>query len=259
MRLTMALTAGTLGTLALLLVGTPWSDSAALPVSFMLLLPSGILLAGIVELVWQRPERIWQRPKPLSPGARWWGRIAAAVIGGAILFGAATISNLAFVDEPVEGNTLVGYAVSAALGLGSTVLLGRSKTFRKVCVSVDPARALIVVPILLGIARAVMDVLAFRWSSKTISVALLQMGRSGGYCPYLLRPRVTGTTTTEALDHVRLRVALVLFPFEDLALRAARRGAAAGAARSARRPPRAESKLSFRRRCLAAFRRKTRA
>lgn len=161
MRLIIALTAGTLGTLALLLVETPWSDPAALPVSLMLLLPFGILLAGVFEVVWHRAESMLRRPKRSSPAARWCGWIAAALMGGAILFGGAIISNLAFVDEPVEGNTLVGYAVSSVLGLGSTVLLGRSKTFREVCASVDPARALIFVPILLGIALAVVDALVF--------------------------------------------------------------------------------------------------
>ena len=161
MRLTTPLTAGTLGTLALLLVQTPWSSLVALPVSLALLLPLGILLAGVLELLWHPTERMWQRPDPSSPGARWRGRIAAASIGGAILFGGAVIANLAFVDEPVEGNTLVGYAVSAALGLGSTVLLGRSRTFREGCLSVDGVMASIVVPILLGISLAMVDALAF--------------------------------------------------------------------------------------------------
>jgi len=161
MRLIEALTAGTLGTLALLLVQTPWSNLVALPVSLTLLLPLGILLAGTVELLWNRIERIQQRPQPSSPGARWRGRIAAAVIGGAILFGGAIVSNLAFIDEPLEGNTLVGYAMSAALGLASTILLGRSKRFRELCLSVDPVTTLIVVPILLGTALAAVDAVAF--------------------------------------------------------------------------------------------------
>jgi hypothetical protein len=161
MRLTTPLTAGTLGTLALLLVQTPWSSLVALPVSLALFLPLGILLAVFLELLWHPTERMWQRPEPSSPSARWRGRIAAAIIGGAILFGGAIIANLAFVDEPVEGNTLVGYAVSAALGLSSTVLLGRSRTFCEACLSVDAVKASIVVPILLGIALATVDALAF--------------------------------------------------------------------------------------------------
>jgi hypothetical protein len=157
----MTLTAGTLGTLALLLVQIPWSNLVALPVSLALLLPLGILLAGAVELLWHGTEWMRQRPDPSSSSARWRGRIAATIVGGAILFGGAIVSNLAFVDEPVEGMTLVGYAVSAALALGSTVLLGRSKTFCEVCVSVDVVKASIVVPILLGITLAVVDALAF--------------------------------------------------------------------------------------------------
>jgi hypothetical protein len=41
------------------------------------------------------------------------------------------------------------------------VLLGRSKRFGEVCLAVDPVKALIVVPVLLGIALAVVDTLAF--------------------------------------------------------------------------------------------------
>jgi hypothetical protein len=83
------------------------------------------------------------------------------VIGGAILLGGAIVSNFAFVDEPVEGNTLLGYAASVTLALGSTILLARSKRFRELCLSVDAAKALIVVPIILGTGLAIMDVLAF--------------------------------------------------------------------------------------------------
>lgn len=156
-----ALSAGTLGTLALLLVQVPWSDPMALPLSLALFLPLGLLLAGALELVWHRAEGIWQTARPSSRGARRRARIAALVIGGAIMLGGAIVSNFAFVDEPVEGNTLLGYAVSATLALGSTILLARSKRFRELCLSVQAAKALIVVPIGAGTGLAIMDALAF--------------------------------------------------------------------------------------------------
>ena len=52
LRVVTALSAGALGTLALLLVQIPWSDPMALPVSLALFLPLGLLLAGpLVVLV----------------------------------------------------------------------------------------------------------------------------------------------------------------------------------------------------------------
>src|SRR5690606_29370377 len=106
----------------------PWSSPAALPLSIVLLSPPALVLALLTRWALHRARsRLARHADAIHRGAR----LALAVsLGGLVFLFGVVVSNFALVDEPLERNTLIGCALSFALGLALTASLLRSARFR---------------------------------------------------------------------------------------------------------------------------------
>ena len=148
-----------LATIALVLSELPWSSPSAVPVAVLCLLGPAALLAIVVQIVGAGLRPVGARYRDELRRAA--VPVTAIAVGSGAFIVGAIASNLAFVDEPVEGNTLRGYAASAAAALGISVALARSARFRRWMGGIRWARALVIAPAVAGSGIAALDAIAF--------------------------------------------------------------------------------------------------
>lgn len=122
-------TVATLAAALLLLAATPWTEPWAIPAPLVCLLPVSFALSWGIDLLRRAVRWLARRMGPTAQRAR--APAFALVLSATVFLAGAVVANLAFVDEPLEGNTLWGYAASATAAVVLTVALARSRSFHR--------------------------------------------------------------------------------------------------------------------------------
>jgi hypothetical protein len=103
------------------LVELPWSNWRGAPLALALALPLALPLGTLVEVLAALFERL------ASASSRPWDRVLLVASVSAFVFGiGGYVANVAFVDGPVSGYTLVGYGATAVVTLSVAALVLRT-------------------------------------------------------------------------------------------------------------------------------------